>query len=105
MALYVKFMFCLACGLAAMGLVLTILLSKLFHEWDMFADLGRLLRALFVPHKAPVPVLRAEDILLDAEKRNAKHIGGTRLIDQRREQLKQLNAVEHRLNDSLVAAA
>jgi hypothetical protein len=46
--------------------------------------------------------IRAEDILLEAEKKNVYSISqrGTRLTDQRRRQINEIDAVEERMNRS-----
>ncbi len=95
MELYVKFLASLAFGLVGVGMVLKILLEKLFSEWDAFAELGQRLRMLS-EGRALAPVERTEDVLLEIEKSKQSKIS-TRLVDLKREQLKELSVVEHRL--------
>lgn len=96
MALYMRFVMTLAFGLAGLGMVLKILLERLFHDWDLFADLGALGKAVW-DGKALRLRERPEDIKLEIEKSRQPKLS-TRLIDMKREELKEISAVEHRLN-------
>jgi hypothetical protein len=103
MELYVKFMSALAFGIVGAGLVLKILLETIFNDWDIFTDLSQRAR-LYLQGKHQVELLRPEDILLEAEKRGApKH--STRLVDLRREQLRELEEIDTRLARAREAAA
>lgn len=94
MTLYLRFMITLAFGLIGLGFVLKMALDHIFHDWDVVAELkawwtseGRNLR-----HSR----IRAEDLLLEAEKQRTPTVT-TRLLEQRREQLREIGAVEYRL--------
>lgn len=93
---YVKFMSSLAIGLMGVGLVLKVLLETIFNEWDAFNDVHARFQA-YISGKHHVGLIRPEDILLEAENRNASTTS-TRLLDQRRHRLKELDDVETRLN-------
>jgi hypothetical protein len=95
MELYVKFMGTLAFGVVGVGLVLKVLLETLFNDWDALNDIYERFQA-WISGKHQVQLLRPEDILLEAEKRG-QHQGSTRLVDIRREQLRQLDEVDARL--------
>ena len=95
MELYFHFLSTLAFGLVGVGLVMKILLENLFNEWDAFNDLARRANTAFAG-KRHVELIRAEDILMEAERKNMPETG-TRRMDQRREQLKELNDIESRL--------
>ncbi|MEK7857941.1 MAG: hypothetical protein AAB320_02260 [Elusimicrobiota bacterium] len=103
MELYVRFMATLAGGLIGVGLVLKILLEGLFNEWDAFNDVASKME-MALSGKHHVGLIRPEDILLEAEKRNTPNVN-SRLIDRRREQLKELDDVENRLNHMPSSAA
>ena len=95
MELYFRFMMTLAFGLVGLSVVLKVLLDGIFSEWDAFADLGDWLKGVS-EGKGLVRTDRAEDIMLEIEKSKAPTMN-TRLLDQKREQLKEINQVEHRL--------
>lgn len=95
MELYIKFMGTLALGILGVGLVLKILLETLFNEWDAINDLHDRFQA-WISGKHQVELLRPEDILLEAEKRGEPR-NSSRLVDIRREQLRQLDEVDARL--------
>ena len=95
MELYSRFMVSLAFGLIGIGLVLKVLIDQLFNDWDVFADLKAGLRSLF--SHSGFSSSRTEDILMDVENDKPRELS-TRHIDRRREQLKEMDLVEHRLN-------
>lgn len=95
MELYLKFMGMLAFGLAGVGLVLKVLLETLFNEWDAFSDVYARSQA-YLEGRRHVHLIRPEDILLEADK-NDEWGSSPRLVDVRREQLKQLDEIEARL--------
>lgn len=96
MTLYLRFMGCLAVGLVGIGMVLTVLLERLFADWDVFHELGELLLNGW-SHKQALSSDRAEDMLMEAERSRAAQGAPVRLIDQRRQQLVELASVEQRL--------
>ncbi len=96
MTLYVQFLGCLAVGLVGTGIVLTVLLERLFADWDVFAELGQLLADGW-HHKRALSHDRAEDMLMELERSRQAEAGPVRLIDQRRQQLAELASVEKRL--------
>ena len=96
MRLYVRFMFSLAFGLLGVGFVLKVLLDTLFNEWDVFSDVQRRFQA-YISGKRHAELIRPEDLLMEMEKSGAPDTG-TRLLNRRREQLQELEAVENRLN-------
>ena len=71
-----------------------VVIDCLFNEWDAFGDIAHRLRN-FLAGKGHVQLIRAEDILMELEQKGASTFS-TRLIDQRRERLKELEAVEAR---------
>jgi hypothetical protein len=95
MTLYVQFLGCLAVGLVGTGIVLTVLLEKLFHDWDVVADMGEWFSGL--KQKQGLTRDRAEDMLMELERSRQVQAGGGRMIDQRRQQLAELASVEKRL--------
>ena len=96
MELYIRFISTLAFGLIGLGLVLKVLLESLFNEWDAFNDIAAKIE-LACSGRSHVELIRAEDILMEAEKKNSP-IYSTRLIDQRRRQINEIDAVEAQLN-------
>lgn len=103
MALYVRFVVSLAFGLVGLATVLKILMDRLFHDWDAAAEIKNYIKSLFAERKL-VEHYRAEDALLEAEKKQGRELS-TRLIDKRREQLKELDEVEYRLLHPQIPAA
>lgn len=93
---YVKFMTSLAFGLLGVGLVLKVLLETIFNEWDAFNEVHARFQA-YISGKHHVGLIRPEDILLEFENRNAPTTS-TRLLDQRRHQLREIDDVETRLH-------
>ena len=96
MELYVRFITTLAFGLIGMGAVLKVLLESLFNEWDAFNDIGSRISMACSGKGGLVEHIRAEDILLEAEKKSA-FSGSTRIVDQRRRQIQELDEVETRM--------
>jgi hypothetical protein len=96
MALYVRFMMSLAFGLVGIGLVMKVLLDKLFNEWDAFTDIGRHLEDFWKGRKL-VRLDRPEDILAQRTVDLQPTELTTRRIDQRREQLRAWGEVEEKL--------
>ncbi len=96
MELYVRFISTLAFGLIGLGVVMKVLLETIFEEWDAFNDISARIMASCSGKGGRVEHIRAEDILLDAENRNSFGIN-TRIVDFRRRQIKELDAIETRL--------
>ena len=102
MALYIRFMVALAVGLCGLAIVLKTVIDTLFTDWDAVADLRRWWRATKAKNLRASG--RAEDLLLEIEK--AKTAAPTvRMLDDRREQLRQLASVERRLHADVPAGA
>lgn len=96
MEMYMKFWGTLAVGLLGAGFVLKTLLDELFQDWDAWADLKAWVRAQ-IEGASLKRMERAEDVMLEIE--NAKRTtSSTRLLDKRREQLREIELVEHRLS-------
>ena len=102
MALYVKFMLTLAFGLAGLGLVMKILMDRVFVEGNFFAEIGEFIRSL-TQRPTLVRLDRAEDILMLAEDTKPRELT-TRLIEQRRERLNELSEVETAVNRPRIIA-
>jgi hypothetical protein len=99
-----RFMTSLTFGLIGIGLVMKVLLDRVFHEWDAVAD-GVALAKRVWRGRSMTTHLRAEDILMEAERsRSESKPASSRLIDQRREQLNAMREVEIRLNAPVSAA-
>lgn len=94
-ALYWRFMVSLAFGLVGLGLVLKVLMDKLFNDWDLFSELGRAVSDFWNGRRL-VKLDRPEDILASRVEKTRELT--TRLVDQRREQLRAMSEVEQRLN-------
>ncbi len=100
MDLYIKFMSTMAVGMLGAGLVLKVLLDELFLEWDAVAEAQTWFKTVS-EHKGFFARLeRAEDAMMEAEKSRAVTVN-TRLLDERRQQLNQLSAVEKRLGSNV----
>jgi hypothetical protein len=97
MELYVRFVGTLAFGLFGIGTVLKILLDELFAEWDAVADAKAWYKSLSERKGLLASLETREDVMLARENANAT-VMTTRLLDERRERLKELSVVEHRLN-------
>lgn len=97
MDLYLKFISTLAFGLIGVGLVLTVLFETIFHEWDAINDIVRRIKRIYSGRNRQVELIRPEDILLETEKKNTPVLN-TRLIDVRRRQINEMDAVEDRLS-------
>ena len=93
MELYMEFMVALAFGLLGLGVVLTLLLERLFCDWDAPGEMRERFKAL-LEGKGISGLERTEDILLEIEKSRAATVN-TRLIERKRAQLKEIDAVEH----------
>ncbi len=100
MELYMRFISSLAFGLIGVGLVLRVLLDGLFNEWDAFHEIAEQASAVFSGRAPAVDHIRAEDILLEAEKQNTYSLvsSGSRLADQKRQQIQELDEIETRLS-------
>lgn len=97
MALYIRFMFCLAVGLVGLGIVLKTIIETLFHDWDLFAEIGEAWRA-WMRGEDTSKHARVEDLLLDRELDKAENDAPSlRMLDERRKQLREVAAVESRL--------
>jgi hypothetical protein len=97
MELYIRFISTLAFGLIGLGAVLKVLLETLFNDWDAFNDISERVMISCSGKGGQVEHIRAEDILLEAEKRNTPELS-TRVVDWRRRQMKELDEVENRLD-------
>jgi len=97
--LYIRFISTLAFGLIGLGAVLKVLLESLFNEWDAFNDIAARIALACSGKGGLVEHIRAEDILLDAEKNNSFSLtaAGIRLGDQRRRRIREIDAVGARL--------
>ena len=96
MELYVRFISTLAFGLIGLGAVMKVLLETIFEEWDAFNDISERLMVTCSGKGGHVDHVHAEDILLEAEKRNTPEMT-TRVVDWRRRQMKELDEIETRL--------
>ncbi len=96
METYIRFMTTLAFGLLGTSMVLKVLLETIFHDWDAFADLGEWAKEA-VKSRAYEQGQRVEDFQLEIEKSRAPRLN-TRLYDIKREQLRQVDVVEHQLS-------
>lgn len=100
MQLYVKFIFTLSLGLIGLGMVLTVLLETVLHEWDAPRDIRRWWRHL-THARAHASAVRAEDILLELENAQKEHRYERRrpadAMDQRREEMRAIREAEERL--------
>jgi hypothetical protein len=96
MELYVRFISTLAFGLIGLGAVMKVLLETIFEDWDAFNDItGHVM--LTCAGKAPrMESIQAEDLLLEAEQRGSSGVN-TRVVDFRRRQIAELDAVESHL--------
>ncbi|WP_410959510.1 hypothetical protein, partial [Salmonella sp. SAL4432] len=84
MALYIRFMFCLAVGLAGLGIVLKTVIETLFHDWDLVAEVGEAWRQWMRGDHAAGKG-RVEDILLDQETNKSENDAPSlRMLDERR---------------------
>jgi hypothetical protein len=93
--MYVRFVFWLAIGLSGLALVLKIVIDEFFCDWNAARELRAIVRAQLSAwnHRRDG---RAEDWMLALENRRRTQ-SNIRLVDQRREQLRQLASVEERL--------
>ncbi|MBI5208717.1 MAG: hypothetical protein HY927_01940 [Elusimicrobia bacterium] len=102
MELYGRFIVALAFGLVGLGLVLQVLLDRVFNEWDAVADaqagIKRFMKGHVLTHQ------KTEDLLLDIEKERPKELS-TRLVDMRRKELREIDIVEHKLHQPVQASA
>ena len=91
----------LAVGMTGLGLVLTIVIDELFGDWNAAVELRDAARAVVADwfHRREG---RTEDWLLDLEKARETD-PNVRLIDRRREQLRELASVEQRMLPSASA--
>jgi hypothetical protein len=90
-----RFMVSMGFGLVGITVVLKVLIDQLFSDWDVVEDVKTVVKnvrrqGVFTGGG------RAEDRLLDIEKSRPKQLS-TRLIDQKREQLRQIDKVESTL--------
>ena len=103
MDLYFRFMVATAFGLVGISQVLTLLIDGLFSEWDAFAELGDYLKELYTGDGRALSLERAEDVMLQIEK--DKFVpSSTRLLQQRRAQLREIDEVEYQLSHPHSAA-
>jgi hypothetical protein len=94
MELYVRFISTLAFGLIGLGAVMKVLLETIFEDWDAFNDLTAHVMLTCTGKAAHVESIRAEDIMLDAERRVSSAVN-TR---SRRRQMHELDAIEASLS-------
>ena len=94
--MYLKFMGTMAVGMLGIGLFIKVLLDKLFVDWDAFDDLEHYVKETYKGRRMH-HVNLTEDILMEKEKARPYELS-TRLIDKRREALREIDAVEHRLS-------
>jgi len=101
MQLYIKFLFTVSFGLLGLGMVLTTLLETVLHDWDIPREVRRWWRHLN-QSRSHAEGVRAEDILLEIENNRKEHRyerrPPTRLIDRRREALREVREAEERLS-------
>ena len=96
MALYLKFMVTLAFGLAGLAVVMKVLMERVFNDGNFLAEVGEYFKGL-KNSATMVRFGRTEDLLMEAEKNKPRELT-TRLLDQRRERLKELSEVESALS-------
>ncbi|MCX5795753.1 MAG: hypothetical protein NTY77_09690 [Elusimicrobia bacterium] len=97
MELYVRFISTLAFGLIGLGAVMKVLLETIFEEWDAFNDISQRVMVSCSGKGGLVENVRAEDIMLEAEKQNAPDFN-SRIVDFRRRQFRELDAIETQLS-------
>ena len=97
MDLYIRFLFTTSLGLLGISQVLTILIDGLFSEWDAFAEFGAYLGELYAGDEKALILERAEDVMLQIEKDKIVP-KSTRLLQQRRAQLREIDEVEYQLS-------
>ena len=95
--MYLKFMGALGAGLFGLGMVMMIVIDELFMDWDGLAAMMEWARERFTHSGRLMRHQRAEDMLLEIEKSKAYDPSNLRLVDQRREALRELASVENRL--------
>lgn len=95
MDMYFRFIASLALGLLGLGFVLKMLIDTLFVQWDAYGDLLSWLREGGFVRRSTASG-RVEDLMLEIEKDKTPTLN-TRLLDARREQLREIGVVEHRL--------
>ena len=94
MDMYLRFIASLAFGLLGLGFVLKMIIDTVFVQWDAYGEFVSWLReGGFVRRTAGG---RAEDLMLEIEKDKTPAMS-TRMLDARREQLREIGVVEHRL--------
>ena len=98
MELYVRFISTLAFGLIGLGAVLKVLLETIFDDWDAFNDVAQRVMMTCSGKGGHVAHVRAEDMLLEAEKQNFSYFG-TRLVDARRREIRELDDIETHLTN------
>lgn len=98
--MYMRFLSSLAFGLIGLGMVLKVLLDGIFNEWDAFNDIAGKIAQLSSGRGSAVEHVRAEDILMEAEKQNAYSLvsQGIRLTEQRHQHKQELDEIEFRLS-------
>ncbi|MDE2040159.1 MAG: hypothetical protein KGO96_09835 [Elusimicrobia bacterium] len=95
MTLYFRFLLSLAAGLVGLGLVLRIVMDELLLDYDAPAAFSAWLRE-FMSYKHLLRQDRTEDVMLEIEKSRTVE-SEVRLIERRREQLREIASVESRL--------
>ena len=95
MTFYVRFIFSLAVGLCGLGLVMTIVLDELFGDWNVGVAIHDWLSEFFA-RQSDIHRRHGADLRREIEKaRTTAH--NARLLQQRRERLRDLASVESRL--------
>ncbi len=92
---YIRFLISMAFGLVGISVVLKVLIDQLFSDWDVIADAKTVAKTIR-RNRVFTGGIRAEDRLLDIENKRPRELS-TKLVDQRREQLRQLDKVENTL--------
>ncbi len=96
MTMYLKFVGTMALGMLGIGLLMKVLLDRLFVDWDAVEDLETYVKDAYRGRRMN-HVHLTEDILMEKEKARPTELT-TRMIDKRREALREMDAVEHRLH-------
>lgn len=90
-----RFIISMGFGLVGISVVLKVLIDQIFSDWDILAD-ARTVAKTIRRNRVFTGGTRAEDRLLDIENKRPRELS-TKLVDQKREQLRQLDKVESSL--------
>ncbi len=96
MTMYLKFVSTMALGMLGIGLLMKVLLDRLFVDWDAVEDLETYVKDTYRGRRMH-HVHLTEDILMEKEKARPTELS-TRMIDKRREALREMDAVESRMH-------